>query len=166
MLPIKKKTPSISRKLINGANKSGPKTVAAPCTKDCATIAFIKCSLFTKLGIIACLEGISNDKTTPLRKANSNKCHASISSNAIRNAVTIANTAIIPRVFTTNFIRFTLSATTPPHIEKNNIGPKPKNITIPSIKVESVNKCISQRRPAVSAHIPKFEKAFPTQNNL
>ena len=76
------------------------------------------------------------------------KCHGSITSKAISNPVNVAVHANKARVIVTKRTLFTRSATTPPHIEKSNIGTALAKVRIPNIIFESVNSCISQRRPA------------------
>ena len=74
-------------------------------------------------------------------------CHGLITSVAIRTAVkrvTAANMSLVNR---TRYRRFTLSASTPPHIDRNNTGPRLAVATSPSINSESVNVRINHSRP-------------------
>ena len=84
--------------------------------------------------------------------------------------VNIDKKANMNRVNVIILSRLILSANTPPHIEKINIGPEPEKVKIPSIRFEfpeeQVNSCINQSLPDIRAHTPKFENSAPSQNNL
>ena len=62
-------------------------------------------------------------------------------------AISSARSANIPRVIWTSFSRLTRSAIAPPQTAKTSTGPRVAVLTIPTIRGESVNECISQKRP-------------------
>ena len=162
--PTKKNTPSMPSVLTSGANRNGPITVDPDIRRDWSTTAFIRCLRGTRFGTMAWRQGMSNDSSTPFASEIARRCHGSMISVAARTPVSNAVNEKSARVVTTNRIRLTRSATTPPHIDRINIGPRPAKVTRPSISGESVSWCISHSRPAMSAQMPMFEKALPIQN--
>ena len=107
---------------------------------------------------------MSNDSNTPFANEIARRCQGSMTPVAIKTPVSRAVNENSARVVTTRRIRLTRSATTPPHIDRRRIGPKPEKVTRPSMSGESVSWCISHSRPAMSAQMPMFEKALPIQN--
>ncbi len=160
---MKKKTPSIFQNLIIIGSIDGPSTADPLPSIDCSETALTRCFNGTRLGTIACLQGISNDKRIPLTSDIAIRCQGKIRSVDINNPVNIAVKANMARVTVTSLTLFIRSAITPPHIDSTNIGTRFANVTKPNIISESVKSYISQRRPAPSNQIPILEVALPIQ---
>ena len=142
-----KNSPSRPHSNTRGANRAGPMIAAAPNTIEYMAIAPARWCRGTIVATIADLDGMSNDSSTPVPAEMAITCHGRITSVAIRTAVKKVTAANISLVKRTRYRRFTLSASTPPHIERNSTGPRLAVATSPSINSESVSVRINHSRP-------------------
>ena len=130
-IPITINTPSIPHIFSMSGKKTGPMIADPVPNIDCNAKALTKCSRGNKFGTIACLEGISKESNIPLIKEMDIRCHGCITLRATSRPIIKAVAEKQPRVIVTNRTLLTLSAITPPHIDKTNIGPKPVKVNIP-----------------------------------
>jgi hypothetical protein len=130
------------------------------------TMPLSKLDLGSKFGSIAALAGRSKASNTPVKKEIVSNNRGVIMPSDTPIAVIKTRSAIIARVIINSLLRFHLSAITPPHIDKNNIGPKLQAVTRPSMYSSGLSKCINQRRPKTNDHIPMQEKTAAIQNIL
>ena len=143
---------------------AGPTRRAPLNSAEFIPIALAKSSAATMSGMKACRVGISNDRTTPLRKAKTTTCHGVIQPAMVKIPSPAAGSTERACATTRMRRRSTRSARAPAMGPSTSPGPCQAKVRKPTQVAAWVSRNMSQDIAVSWSHIPISDPACPPKN--